>query len=118
MFKPTCRQNKVYFKVKSENLLETSTDKTISGFTADSTATNFVFKDYYLKYDGADEVKMILSKTGVALKKVSDSTDVTSPDFSKLKLHKITGDATTPNTLIPLSGIKMIRTLSEYQNHR
>ena len=98
-------------------MLETSTDKTISGFTADSTATNFVFKDYYLKYDGA-EVKMILSKTGVALKKVSDSTDVTSPDFTKLKLHKITDDTTTPNTLIPLSAIKMIRTLSEYQNHR
>ena len=97
-------------------MLETSTDKTIPGFTADSTATNFVFKDYYLKYDNA-EVKMILSKTEVALKKVSDSTDVKTPDYAKLKLHKITGDATTPDTLIPLSGIKMIRTLSEYQNH-
>ena len=94
-------------------MLETSSDKTISGFTADSTASNFVFKDYYLKYDGV-EVKMILSKTGVALTKVSDLKDVTTPDFTKLKLHKITGDATDPNKLISLSAIKMIRTLSEY----
>ena len=83
-------------------------DVTNPTFTDNS---NYPFSEYYMKY-GIDEVKMILSKTGVELKKTADDSKIFPLDFAKLKLYKITDD--TPYEITIGMDFFMKRTLSKF----
>ena len=91
-------------------MLVAQADVTNPTFTDNS---NYPFSEYYMKY-GIDEVKMILSSTGVELKKTADDSKIFPLDFAKLKLYKITDDtpADTETTIDMDFYIK--RTLSKF----
>ena len=101
-------------KVESSSLLDTVDGKTISPFTAES---SYGYNLYYIKHD-TDEVTMTLTNGGgFEFKKISDGGVITL-DHTKLMLFKRDDNkAATAGTQIPMSGIKMIRQLSEFENH-
>ena len=97
-------------KIESSNLLVSQAGVTNPTFTENS---HYPFSEYYLKY-GNDEVKMILSNTGVELKKTADDSKISPLDFAKLKLYKITDD-TPADTLVSIGMyFNMKRRLSKF----
>ena len=102
----------IKLKVESTNLLDTIADKTISTFTAESA---YGYNDYYLKHD-TDEVTMTLTNGG-GFEFTKTGAELTV-DHTKLMLFKSADDkAAAAGTLILMSGIKMIRSLSEFENY-
>ena len=84
--------------------------KTNPTFTENS---NWYYSEYYMKY-GIDEVKMILSNTGVELKKTADGSKISPLNFAKLKLYKIVDDTPAETETIIHMSFDMKRILSKF----